>query len=771
MQLTPGSRLGPYEIVSALGQGGMGEVYRARDPRLGREVAIKVLPQDLASNPDRLSRFEREAKTVAALNHPNLVTLHSIEESGGVRFITMELVDGQSLDHVVAPGGLPLARVLDFSIAIAEALVAAHAKGVVHRDLKPANVMVSRDGRVKVLDFGLAKVNEAEAVGASMVATMDQPISAVGLVLGTVPYMSPEQLRGENVDARSDIFSLGVLIYELITGKRPFGGSTSVEVSSSILRDTPAPVSTLRGNVPSDLERILTRCLEKDPERRTQTAKDVRNELEMLRKSAPATPAPVSAPRPAAAAPAADLPSVAVLPFVNRSADPNDEYFSEGLADELLSVLVKIRGLRVAARTSSAMFKGKQVSIGEAGRALHVSTVLEGSVRKAGNRVRISVQLVKVDDEVPLWSETYDRTLDDIFAVQDDIAQSVVKELRTTLLGETPDSQTSGEAQAEVARAAEGRSANPESHRLYLEAWYFIERFTADGVRKGMAQLEQALALDPKNALAWVAQARGYLWQAGYGFVDPPQGAKLAHQAAEKAVALVPNLSEAHHVLGSVLAFYEHDWVAGEKSLRRALELSPSSAVALFGMGQYLHFRARNAEAEQYFLRALEADPLSSRAYSALGNLYRNMGRLDESERCFRKALELSPQRITAHHLLGIVLAARGDLDAALEEAKLEPAEWGRLTGLADFYWRAGRRVEADQALAELEAKHANDSAFQIAAIYAIRGDVDSAFSWIDRGIDQHDAGMNQLLCEGIFQPLHGDPRWRAALRKIGLAD
>src|SRR5262249_51893447 len=375
MQLAPGSRLGPYEIVSALGQGGMGEVYRARDPRLGREVAIKGLPADVANHPDRLSRSEREAKPVAALNHPNLVMLHSIEESGGVRFLTMELVDGQSLDHVVAPGGLPVARVVDLSIAIAEALIAAHQKGIVHRDLKPANVMVSHDGRVKVLDFGLAKLNEPEPVGASMMPTMDQPISAVGLVLGPVPYMSPEQLRGENVDARSDVFSLGVLMYELVTGKRPFGGGPSVEISSSILRDLPPPVSTVRANVPADLDRVITRCLEKDPERRTQTAKDVRNELEHLRKTAPAAPAP--APKSAPAAASADLPSVAVLPFVNRSADPNDEYFSEGLADELLSVLVKIRGLRVAARTSSAMFKGKQVSIGEAGRALHVATVLE----------------------------------------------------------------------------------------------------------------------------------------------------------------------------------------------------------------------------------------------------------------------------------------------------------------------------------------------------------------------------------------------------------
>jgi serine/threonine protein kinase/tetratricopeptide (TPR) repeat protein len=768
MQLAPGARLGPYEILSPLGQGGMGEVYRARDPRLGREVAIKVLPADVANHPDRLSRFEREAKAVAALNHPNLVTLHSIEEANGVRFLTMELVDGQSLDQLVVPGGLPLARALDLSIAITEALIAAHQKGVVHRDLKPANVMVSRDGRVKVLDFGLAKLHEPEAVGASMVPTMDQPISAVGLVLGTLPYMSPEQLRGAAVDARSDVFSLGVLIYELVTGKRPFGGATSVEVSSAILRDPPPPVSTGRANVPGDLDRILSRCLEKDPERRTQTAKDVRNELEMLRRAAPTAPPAKPAP---VAAPSADLPSVAVLPFVNRSADPADEYFSDGLADELLSVLVKIRGLRVAARTSSNMFKGKQVSISEAGRALHVATVLEGSVRKAGNRVRISVQLVKVEDEYPLWSETYDRTLDDIFAVQDDIAQSVVKELRTTLLGETPDSEASGEAKAEVARAAEGRGRNPEAHRLYLQGVYFVERFTGEGAAKGIEHLRQAVALDPTHALAWTALGRAYAFQAAYGWIDVEEGGRLARQAITKALALAPDLAEAHLVLAQLQAFHEYDWKSANQSCARALELEPGNAFVLAGVAQVKSLQGGFDEAEQLFLRAVEQDPLSARAYGQLGSLYRWAGRVPEAERAYRKSLEISPQRITAHFLLSEMISGRGEYDAAEAEAKLEPADWARLTALTSVYFRSGRRAESDRALAELEAKHSKDSAFQIAAMYAERGDPDKAFHWLERALAQHDQGAVVTMCEPLFRSLHGDPRWIPFLKKIGLAD
>jgi len=346
MSLTPGTRLGAYEIRSALGKGGMGEVYRARDTRLDRDVALKVLPTELAAAPDRLARLEREAKAVAALNHPNLVTLHSIEEADGTRFLTMELVEGDTLDRQVAPGGVPLPRLLELAIPLADALAAAHAKGIVHRDLKPSNVMVSREGRVKVLDFGLAKLaaDAADAPAGASQATMQAPISAVGLVVGTVPYMAPEQLRGEPADARTDLFSLGVLLYELATGQRPFGGASSAEISSAILRDTPAPALALRGDLPRDLDRVLGRCLEKDPERRVQTAKDVRNELELVRRalvpgaaaapvvtaapSAPRAPAPVSA-----LAPAKDAPSIAVLPFVNRSADAEDEYFSDGLAD------------------------------------------------------------------------------------------------------------------------------------------------------------------------------------------------------------------------------------------------------------------------------------------------------------------------------------------------------------------------------------------------------------------------------------------------------
>jgi serine/threonine protein kinase/tetratricopeptide (TPR) repeat protein len=783
MPLSTGTRLGTYEILSPIGAGGMGEVYRARDTRLGREVAIKVLPESVAASPDRLARFERDARTVAGLNHPNIVTLYSVEDEDGVRFLTMELVEGQSLDRVVTPGGLPLSRVLELAMPLANALIAAHERGVVHRDLKPSNVMVTHDGWVKVLDFGLAKIAagsgaEGPAQGATIGATVESPISGEGQVLGTVPYMAPEQIRGEAVDARSDLFALGIILYELTTGRRPFTGATTADVSSSILRDVPIPVLSLRLDLPRDLDRIIVRCLEKNPRDRVQTARDVFNELRYVKREAerglatptsgvsiasrsrepapptpgahtpglqpagmfatpptPATPAPASSGSAApvssgsaapvsglAAAPSREAPSIAVLPFVNRSRGEEDEYFSDGLADELLNVLTKIRGLRVVARASSFQFKGTNEDLAVIGQKLNVATLLDGSVRKSGNRVRISVQLVKASDRLQLWSETYDRSLDDIFAVQDDIAQSVVKELRATLLGETPDSDASGLAKAEVAIAAKGHGQNPEAHRLYLQGKYFGDRLSEADTAKAIHYLKEALALDPQHASAWAELAKAYSNSGGYGWLPVTEAYGLARQAVTRALGIAPDLAEAHVRLSGIQRFYDWDWKGAEASARRALQLSPGDAVVLHSAGVLAQMLGRHEEAEPLLRRAAEQDPLSTGVYSALGMIYRQMDRLTEAEQAFRKALELSPHRIGTHHILAVVLADQGRHEEALAEATREPAEWARLTCLAYVHFKAGRTRESDEALRELEAKHSRDSAFQIAAIHSTRG-------------------------------------------------
>jgi serine/threonine protein kinase/predicted Zn-dependent protease len=765
MSLTPGTRLGTYEVLAPLGAGGMGEVYRARDTRLGREIALKVLPAGVAADAERLARFEREARTVAALNHPNIVVLHSVENDGALRFLTMELVEGRSLDHEVAPGGLRVPRVIELGIALAEALAAAHEKGVVHRDLKPANVMLTKDGRVKVLDFGLAKLAASDpGTELTQAATVMTPLSGAGQVVGTVPYMAPEQVRGEAVDARTDLFSLGVVLYELTAGTRPFLGESHADVSSAILRDSPTPLARVRGDLPADLERIVERCLEKNPRERFQTALDVSNELRRLRKELERSESG-AAPK----APAVKLASIAVLPFVNRSGSADDEYFSDGLADELLNVLSKIKGLRVIARSSTFTFKGKNESAGVIGRALDVATLLEGSVRKAGHRVRISVQLVNVADSSHLWSETYDRTLDDIFAVQDDIARSVVKELRALLLGKDADSAASAQTHAEVAAAAVGRGQNPEAHRLFLQGRYLYSRISNADLTAGIQMLKRAVELDPDHALAWATLGQAYPWAAGTGLMRPADGMKLGREAAQRALAIEPNLAEGHTALGLVLHWYEYDWIGADSSFRRALELAPGSVDALQAAGMLEYCLGRHDRALELLRRSIDADPLSMIGPSYVARILLSEGRLVEAEAELRANLARSTSPTREHAVLTIVLLEQGRVDEALAEANAEPTEWARLWSLGVVYWALGRKTESDEALAHLERKHGDSAAFQVAQLRSARGDLDGAFEWLERARQNRDAGVALARVTRLLRRLHGDPRWAAFMRQIGL--
>ncbi len=756
MVLHPKTRLGSYEILGRLGAGGMGEVYLARDTRLGRDIAVKVLPGPVASSADRLSRFEREARTVAGLNHPNIVVLHSIEEEDGVRFLTMELVDGQTLATLVTPGGLPLSRVLELSIPLADALVAAHERGVVHRDLKPGNVMVTREGRVKVLDFGLAKLASGADPALEMTQTAGEPLSGKGQVLGTVPYMAPEQIRGEAVDTRTDLFALGIILYELAAGRRPFTGRTQADVGSSILRDTPESLTNVRADLPEDFDRIVSRCLEKNPRQRSQTALDVLNELRRLRHTlehgAPAKP------------PSQLVASIAVLPFVIRSRDEEDECFSAGLADELLNVLAKIRGLRVAARTSSFQFRGTTDDLATIGRKLNVATLLEGSVRTAGNRVRISVQLVKVSDGYHLWSETYDRALDDIFAVQDDIAQSVVKELRTTLLGEVADSRTSGEAKADVARAARGRGHSVEAHRLFLQGRFFLDRANPD-LARAVGYFKEALDLDPDFALAWAELGRAHIGQSTHGLVA--EGYELGREAVERGLSLEPDLPEGHAALAWIKLVHEWNWTGAEYSLRRAMELAPGNAAVLRRAAVLAWTQNRLEEAIGFNRRAIEQDPLNCLAYVNLGTAYHAAGRLTEAEEAYRKAIEFAPERGFTRSMLALVLWDEGKKDEALSLATCEPSENHRLQGLAIIHHAAGREGASDEALRELVEKYADAMPFEIAEIHALRDQADEAFSWLERAYAKRSTMICDLNVSTRLSSLRGDPRWGAFLKKM----
>ena len=758
MALATGTRLGTYEIVGPLGSGGMGEVYRAKDLRLGREVAVKVLPTGVASSPDLLARFEHEARTVAALNHPNIVTLYSVEDVDGIRFLTMELVEGQMLSTLAAPGGLPLARLLDLVIPLTEALATAHGRGVVHRDLKPGNVMVTREGRVKVLDFGLAKLVAADTavpVGATTAASL----SGEGQILGTTAYMAPEQLKGEAVDARSDLFAMGIIIYELATGRSPFPGGSVAEVSSAILRDTPQPLNQIRPDLPPDLQRIVGRCLEKQAQDRTQSALDLGHELRRLQTGE--SPEPPGSDRVA---------SIAVLPFANRSSIADDEYFSDGLADELLNVLSKIDGLRVIARTSSFQFKDSGDDAATIGRKLNVAALLEGSVRKSANRMRITVQLVRTSDSSQLWSETYDRTLEDIFAVQDDIAQSVVKALRTKLLGGKPDTEVEEQAEkAEIANATRGRGHRPEAQQLYLLAVHVLDRYTREGTAKAIEHLNQALALDPEFAAAWRQLGRAYASQAAQGWGSAAEGYERARKAMERALSLEPDLAEAHVALGWIRMAHDWDFRGAEASYARALGSEPRNATVLRGAGVLALTLGRNEEAIRLYRRAIEQDPLSSATYNNLGIALRAAGRHQEAEAAYRKALQLASERVGTHSSLALTLLAEGRAEEAMAEAMLEPDEAWRLWALAIIHDAKGQIADSDAVLRELTAKYATDTAHQIAEVHAARGDVDAAFEWLERAYAQRDGGLMDVKTSPYLHSLHGDPRWDAFLEKMGL--
>ncbi|HUL71922.1 MAG TPA: protein kinase [Vicinamibacterales bacterium] len=763
MPLAAGTRLGAYEILARLGAGGMGEVYRARDTRLGRDIAIKVLPEDVSSSPERLARMEREARIVAALNHPNIITLHSIEEVAGTRFLTLELVEGRNLAELAPASGLPVGQLLDLVIPLADALAAAHDKGVVHRDLKPANVMVTREGQVKVLDFGLAKRLETEPhLQEVPTETVAAPLSTAGAVLGTASYMAPEQIVGEPVDARTDLFSLGVLIFEMVTGQRPFAGKRNWEVAAAIVRETPPLLTRIRADLPTDLERVVSRCLEKQPRNRFQSAREVASELRALRRTLEQGPRPPNLSDPNGIA------SIAVLPFVNRSASADDEYFSDGLADELLSLLARIKGLRVPARASSFYFKGKPVPLAEIGRVLNVATLLDGSVRRSGNRVRINVQLVNVSDGYHLWSETYDRTLDDILAVQDDIAQSVVKELRTRLLGEAADSNASRRAKVEVDRAARGRSTDPEAHRLYLLARHFMDQYSQEATTKAIGYLKQAVDRDQRFALAWVELSIAYTREVGWRLVPAADGYARARNAVERSLALEPTLADGHAQIAWIKIFHDWDWRGAEASLEQALRQAPQNASVLRLSGVLASVHGHAAEAIDIFRRALEQDPLSAATYHSLGLAFLVMDDLTNAKEAFLKALEFAPPRISSHAHLALTALGLGQPQEALAEATREPEEGFRLWALAIVHRAAGGEAKSVSALEQLIAEHSDSWALQVAEVQAVRGEADAAFDWLDRAHATRDPGLAYLQSNPRLRPLHQDARWAALLTRMG---
>lgn len=677
MAYSAGTKLGPYEIVAPIGAGGMGEVYRAHDSRLQRDVAIKVSAQQFSD------RFEREARAIAALNHSNICQVYDI----GPNYLVMELVDGAPL-----AGPLPLDVALRHAVQIADALSAAHAKGITHRDLKPANIMVTSSG-IKLLDFGLALLTR-DGGDCERAADLTAAIglTEAGTILGTAAYMSPEQAEAKPADARSDIFSFGVVLYEMLSGRRAFPGDTAIGTMAAIVRDEPKPL-----DVPAEVARVVARCLRKSPAERFQTAAELRVALAASTLSKPEETSS----------------SIAVLPFANLSADRENEYFSDGLAEEILNALSQVAGLNVAARTSSFSFKGKAVEIGEIAARLNVSNVLQGSVRRAANRVRVTVQLVDARNGFQIWSERYDRQMEDIFEVQDEIASAIAERLKVTF-----------------SSVVKPSTRNLEAYERYLKGRYYWHQRTPAAVRLAIQCFEQTIQLDPQYALAYAGLADCYAILRVYGWVSAENGRPPAQAAMTRAMALAPELSEVNFSRAFFAFYFEREWREAEPHFRNAIAINPRSSIAESYYGLFLATDGREEEALAHSMRACQMDPLSAPIHGFSTVCFFSLGRFDLSERAARQALELQPDYTLGLWIRGLALSGLGRHEEAIESLERTvtlsraPVFLGAL-GLV--YARAGRLEDAIRLLRELEDRGGRGEyipAFAPLAICVGQGDV-----------------------------------------------
>jgi serine/threonine protein kinase/tetratricopeptide (TPR) repeat protein len=779
-----GRTISHYKIVEKLGEGGMGVVYKARDSHLDRFVALKVLPPEKVADPERKRRFVQEAKAASALNHPNIVTVHDIDQEDGVDFIAMEYVEGRTLDEKIGRKGLKLNEALKYAIQIADALAKAHAAGIVHRDLKPGNVMVTGDGRVKVLDFGLAKLTET-AVRPEDETKTAQASTEVGMIVGTASYMSPEQAEGKKVDARSDIFSFGSLLYEMLTGRRPFRRDTPVLTLAAILHMEPPP---LPAGMPHDLEKVVARCLRKDPAHRFQHMDDLRVALEELEEDSDSgqlsSVNKLKTKRPWRWASAAGVAAVVlmlatvliwqwrarmplrmesllVLPVKDFSGGPSQEYFTEGMTDGLIAGLAQIKALnKVISRYTAMQYKDTSETPPQIAKKLGVDGIVHTTVMRSGGQVRITVHLIEARQDRELWAKSYEREMTDILALQSEVVQAIAGEIRAQV---TPQ---------ESARFKTARRVDPEVYEVYLKGRFFVNKWTEEGLKKGIEYFQQAASLDPAYAPAYAGLADGYSTMAYWGFRRPQEALPLAKAAAVKALELDQTLAEAHAALGIIKFQFDWDWSGAEQELKRAIELSPSSSVAHSGYSTFLVIMGRSNDSVTEARRASELDPLTPTLSLQVGFALYYARRHDEAIAQLRKTLELDQNLTLANAQIGWNYAEKRMYPEALAECRKaierQPEDQLILASCGRVYGLAGKRNDALDLLARLKrmSEQRRVDPYSIAWLCDGLKDNDLTIGWLERAYKER-SSVYFLKCEVFSDSLRSDPRFQDLLRRM----
>jgi serine/threonine-protein kinase len=790
-----GTRLGNYEIESLLGKGGMGVVYKARQISLNRPVALKILPPNLSSDVSFVKRFKREAEAIAQLDHSNIVQIHDIAKSRGLHFFSMQYVEGRTLDAVLKEEGrLNVDEAVRIITQAAQGIEHAHKNGIIHRDIKPSNIILDETGKAKVMDFGLARTTEERS-----------KLTQSGTLMGTLDYMSPEQCQGDDLDGRTDIYSLGVVLYEALTGRTPFEAPNEVALLNKIINEDPPDIQTHNPDVPISVSKIIFRTMAKDKAIRYseigELIEDLRScaaasepakattplgvempqalsrgrRIGVLATAAilvclgivgivflrqPRTGKPVKLASPTASAKEKTYSSIAVLPFVNMSADPDQEYFCDGISEELINALTQFENLRVIARTSAFSFKGQKIDIREIGKKLDVETVLEGSVRKAGNQLRITAQLVDVSTNDHLWSERYDREMKDIFAVQDEITLSIVRELKGKLLG------------SEKARSAKNYDVNTEAYNLYLRGTYNLYKLTPEGMKKGEAYFKQALEKDPGFAPAYVGLADLHTLLPFFAFTPPEKTFSRARESALKALEIDDTLAAAHSALAQTKMFYDWDWEGAKKGYMRAIELSPGNAGSHIGYAYYLLFNSHFDEAIKEIETSIKLDPINPGSNFAAGLIHYYAGHNDQAIEFWKTAVLMAPDFPFAHLWLGREYSRKSMYEEALAECKKESDinPWARsFTGT--IYVEMEKKDKAQQLLDELieQSKQAYVPPTTIAWLYLALGENDKGFMWLDKAYEAGDFWLSFIKIDRAYDNVRSDPRYIAMLKKIGL--